>query len=550
MTNELNSRLDAYVHQDKAELLDDRFDWYLEQLLQKIKDAVAQSNPDDKLRSLLAQLALVFPIHITRKHVDLLHDGSEEALRGCFQDTSLREALGEVFRTVTKEKPSLPWIIKDPIDIIGFDPRHLYPAKSTEKEKVKSTEDDYRKIAIPGAAAGEVPLGRVDFFSDYNKAKSAIYLDFHDRSTRYDLLVVDFSWLPELAYQGHIIPLERFGVHDLKERIREILKLPENPAELWSEVLCHLTSAGNTLHYGLPLFLNAHQRLMKKDHHYEDEHGIDAISCQDLKKCTVQTARSACCVYALYAHFAYCGASPISVVSTRSFTTSPGRQPGLQYHVKVDGFAASEAKTAIAQYLARVHLVSKAKDNEFRYDHNSEKNKQLDSSYWSLTLNSEFGEDWTERESKRAFKFPDRERYLTSLGGYAVAVSRQAVNPQKALDMAWTIFSKSQGMIPSTLRDLTCSDITSFQKFHCRPRVPFWSEIEHLIAITVQELYEAILKDDSLKRSLQDSKTQTFDTYYTPIMNALTDESRLLPYLSKLDRSVREVFETNGWRVE
>lgn len=545
----ITSAFKAYLKESASASLDGKLKEYFLELRDHPR---YRSGDPEFLDHILAQLAILFPLHLSRKHriEDLCRTGNISALVSAFEENWLKKSLDDVLQPMYRSREhAINWSLPSPVTLVGYDPT---------RENAAEASAFYKTIGDELSKQNHIVFGEPTFVKSYNLAKAEIYRDFHDPSTRYDLLIVDFSWLPELAYQGHIIPLEPFApdiLASFREKTKESID-GSSALEIWTSVLDHLSSAGDGFHYAFPLLVNAHGRLAHVSHPLPENYDNFGESF-NFEKCAIQTAHSACCVYELYAHLAFNRALPIRTSSGASAFGTTG--------CRIDevNFLAPNTKNAIAGYLSRVRKsgVGQKKVREFAMNHADELNGLVKKSFgFDVCFNSELYDPFIQKLPRRdqgewTFSAPysqlqdGKTHYLTSLGGYGLAVSRQAVNPRDAFAMASRLFKHPQiDVIEKNIRTvlpfggLDTADLDDFLTYHCRPRVPFWSHIEESISMGVQLIY------DRWNTKTKTSSAAILQEQFNSI-RAWLDEGEAIEILTRLKKSIELTFSNNGWQV-
>jgi|ERR1043165_245727 hypothetical protein len=525
----------------------------LKEYFQEVRSDARYRNGDAEFfDEILAQLSILFPLHISRKHrvEDLCRTGNISALVSAFEEDWLVDSLKKVLEPIyqAREHPII-WSLPAPVTLAGYDPQHGGPSEASKF---------YEQIANDVLTQNHIVFGKPKFVKSYNLAKAEIYRDFHDPSTRYDLLIVDFSWLPELAYQGHIVPLEPLAPDILGRFQKKVEKsFPDNdPTTIknWTKVLDYLASAGDGFHYAFPLSVNSHGRLSIKSNPLPGEYHPERTNEIPFEQGAIQTAHSACCVYELYAHFALNKALPIK-------TSSEGTAVPTQ--IELVDFNTENAKMALAEYISRIGKsgTRQTRVKEFKVNHADELRELQKGSFgFDIAFNSELFAPF-----KKSLPQSDREKwefsrpisrlhdgkthYLTSLGGYGLAVSRQAVTPRDAFAMASRIFEHQDITVIEDsagsslpLGGFGEQEFADFLTYHCRPRIPFWSQMEEVISMTVQLLYDRWVRERQLNPG------DRIDTLYKSILEWLkTNEAKEI--LTRLNKSIELTFINNGWQV-
>ncbi len=359
---------------------------------------------------------------------------------------------------------------------------------------------------------------------------------------------------PELAYQGHLIPLEPYvpNIDQIFEkRVKNSLSESAKGEEIesWNSIFNHLSSTEDGFHYALPLFVNLHGKLQPTQSTKESSLPERYEEIESFKNVSIQTSHSACCVYELYAHFAFRGALPLRI-SYQNHSLS-------EYKIEHIEFDSAESKKAFGDLLIRIVLNGAKEARDFSIDHDREISLLNSVFKRDVCFNSELYKplrDFTKRKWLLSMPFESQinnfentpvTNYLTSLGGYGLAISRQAINIQRAIDFALDIFNCVEIINEDTqkiLPPIPTSEINSFLAYHCRPRIPFWSHIEELISMAVKAIYDEI-PIDKYEPSMQYTKIES--GFYTWIQTDKKADS----ILKRLNKSVELTFRNNGWKI-
>lgn len=532
--------LQDYLNETREQKLDTRLQAYLTTILDDLDE-----NPDaGKLKHILAELALVLPMHFSRKHFDLIRDGGASVVKAALSEVSLRgDRLADFLEICLSSLPDLRhplvWALPDPITIAGYDPRFSsFPPAAGHGNATKA-----RYASMLDKLERHDQWDDPVFFDSYPQSKANIYRDFHDKGERYDLLVVDLVWLPELAYQGNVLPLERFDPN-IEDHIKQTMK-----SDLWGRVGSELTKGGNSYHYGLPLFLNAHGRFIPTKNQVPTFEKISEQTrypssryeslCGEVSGCaSLQAKPSASCVYQLYAHFAYEGAVPIEVASGAD----------EKAEVRLD-FSSRAVGAALAKLLARIRALG---SRPFRVGHDVEVNdlRMMETIHWAPALSSELSQPLKETgfQLLGPFKAEERHSWLTSLGGYALAISAKSVDPLStyrfAVDLQRQVLDE-ESAIPEFEGDpFPGVDPGEFLRLHSRPRIPFWSQVEEILSFTVEELWQAFWEE---RPELPES--QGFEPLFSAIEEWIVTSPKAGGILRMLGRKVALCFGNNGWIV-
>lgn len=494
----------------------------------------------------LAMAAIAFPLHLSRHRVPLA-EGSSAFLAGIGEGdwAVVKQAVDLLTQ---KGQPPVAWHVDYPLDLAGYDPRF----KSLEEA------ESYYDVLLRSASPKGIPHGRAKGFKAYHQAKYSIYRDFHDRATRFDLLVVDFAWLPELAYRGYVYRLEDLD----PDPFREVRKSIED--ERFAEILSYLCRAGaeEQGHYAVPLFLSLQVSGMRTNKGLQPE--------------LIQTQGSSSCVYELYAHFAEAGAQPIKVIQQPATT-------GAARYIDPDcTFASEESQFALSTFLARLHTSLRGKDSDWDLDHETLVRRVEDGNPGSHSLNTELvsrlkaklGPQFVVAGPKPSLNDSDardlkksisgRQTFLTadvrlrtSLGGYALAVSRQSGDPNKAWRVAQQILTDALKepeerlkVIPESVRSATTQGwvlgAADFCEFHTRPQVPFWTQLEERIFATIQVLYKRFLAHVKNDSSYEKNEHSSLWLAQRAAEFLKIEKDQLIA----LDGAVRMTFSNNGWVYE
>jgi len=558
-----------YVRSTDWEELNTLLDGYLEQVVPLLEQGLS----NEQAWRVLAQLFLAFPMHLSRKNVDL-REGNIGAIAAALRDRGTtkvkceelsKRATHEFGTARGKRKTPIMWRVHEQLEIAGYDPR----------KEVKGLDDLY----LPHMDRVPRELGlksRIHFFDDYNSAKAGIYLDFHQRRDRFDILIVDFSWLPELAYQGLVYPLQEIEP-DVNNQVRNLLreqtpdgrkgKPTDDQFKLWSRVLQHLCCAGNDRYYVLPLFINM-PGVLVNDVKELGESDYRKMKTERFTRCSVQSSHSACCVYELFKHLAYHGAVPIQV--------KDGLADSDQVYELVEvSFHSDEFYHALSDYLTRLFLLPVGKQDiiqdprrRFSVNHGRELKLIADQRFhWAVAFSSELLE--RKHLQKRELQLhmpckaplPTREcpTYLTSLGGYGLAVSRATSEPERAFRASQALFQSmwSGGrVLPSYVEKslgfieyLDDDQLDTFLRIHCRPRVPFWTHIEELISLSLENIASLVVRSEELNEDHGLLKeNDRFEQASKMVEDAVrTDAVKQL--LRRLEQRVSLAFLNNGWKI-
>lgn len=502
-------------------------DQALEHLLTALKNLLSEGPKECIPEALLAQLAIVFALQLSRRRIFIVDGGNFKNVRGSFQPrgsesaefaslVNLVDALDSQHRKALPAEPAITiaWRTDEPMELIGYDPRQPDPTKAA------ASWMDYTPRL----------LKQPTFKATYQAAKAAIYRDFHDRSTRYDLLLVDFAWLPELAYRGHVYPFEHFA-SGVPNRIEAAL----SDSAAWLPVLHALSQAGNREHYALPVCLNLHGMLTSI--------GASPLPQEprlwrhdELQLASVQAMPSASCVYELHAHFAFTGAEPITVDQDN-------------YKVRNIDYRSEASRKAFAQYLYRLLGFHHAQYGPFQIAHGEQKDGvKVGAWKYAPTFNSELWD--TSLGTWYSFSPPLKNttaaQWLTSFGGYGLAVSRHALDPERACNTAWALFEKvAPTTVPAHVRTfatplstaMNSGNPAQFIRQHCRPRIPFWTHVEESVAMALRHLY-----DTYYSRPAQWRNTLTVE-----VLEADLEGKDGSEVLKRLEDAVVLTFENNGW---
>lgn len=540
--------LREYLTESKRDLEDQR--------IASIVKSTFPNTPASDLANVVGKLALVLPLYLARKNVDLLGEPATPSVLAAYAGidlggTNLASAVRALVQDPQLMEP-IQWRLPDPVDLIGYDPR--LPFDSGDRETEGTIQGYYAKLLGEASKATELAYNRIRLKRDYAAAKAAIYRDFHDRSTRYDLLVVDFAWLPELAYQGHIVPLDTFfpGIAEqFHSSILACCTKHGKPAQtsFWLRALLHLARGGNRYHYAFPLFVNLHGRLVPEGEEGRIPKSLpepDIAQIRDLQESSLQSELSSCAVYELYAHFAYRNAIPI-VPDDQSAAA------GSDFGVTRISFKTDNSRDAIADYLTRVVLATKKPtDPAFDKDHGSEVHRLSNGlTKCGVAFNSELLGQLSDVGS---FKWmwplcnPNTNRYLTSLGGYGLAISRQALDGSTAFRFALKAFRESGrkgDLIPeAVVKDCPNIDGTLSDQWlncHCRPRIPFWSQVEEIIGCALLQLYGL--------PGIGDASRSTGPEQIRARIRTTMGEAEATNVLDALQERLRRMFTSNGWSV-
>lgn len=528
----------AYLNTTKEDELDDKLKAYLQALRSMLSadlTAVGTQVANEEVRTkrleiiesfkvsewrrvkdFLAHLALIFPAHLSRKTIDLVRGGGLVQIVRAFEgitlsfdpcDTLASRITTELDKRTTRE--AVVWTLPDPLTFTGYDPRW---------KDAETAIEAYNKIYF---TEHKDHFGRFKLHSRYREAKADIYSDFHDLHTRYDLLLVDFAWLPELAFLGNLIPIERFIPAPraiLDKMLKSVIENRSELAEVWLEVVDLLCKGGNDFHYAFPLFINLHGQLYKGRDTEDLPKNFRLMSIENLRRSSLQDQKGAPIVYQLWAHFAANGARP---VEHRSGSESTSERFGIS---KID-LTDDAARMGFSEFLVRLLVSRSGQDygGQYRIDHGKEVERLSRSVRgWdrSPTFSSELlpalqeSSSWQECSLKPPLVGVSNANLCTSIGGYGLAVSRQAVNPEKTMDVALDIFRRcnkwkveEQRLIPSKvssfLEPVSLAEARKFADTHIRPRIPFWSHVEELVSFTLVDLVEASEKIDDIRDAIE-----------------------------------------------
>ncbi|HEV2853135.1 MAG TPA: hypothetical protein VHC97_10060 [Thermoanaerobaculia bacterium] len=555
IVNQLKEAFRSYLQLDDGRNLDDKLGDFLSTLRSLLFD---RGIPPEVAAEIFADLSIILPLHIVRKRKEGdLRVGGVNALVSAFEGGNLEWLRKEIIAAYDGFKYSysrpVRWTAQLPLNFIGFDPRYKIntDAKEAWNSLLRGACGSLATTATPPVEYKEPNL-----LPSYNQAKAEIYADFHNAMTRYDLLLVDFSWLPELVYLGHVVPLDPYSSKPILEFFKEKIASDYSNTDTawWSNVLSHLASGGNEFHYALPAFINLHGRLVKSKGKHKDWQSFEQID--DFQRGAIQNAHSACCVYELYAHFAYHGASPLVIESSKNAS--------MFKLVELD-FGSQAAREALADYLARLWLASgsnkdrKKQVDDFVIDHIAESGYLVapgTGEKFDICFNSElYHESLKDRGYVLGCPYvkehqTGKSSFLSSLGGYGIAVSRQSVDIQRAVEVAISLFQQPQlNVLPKnfdfhdTFKDCATITLEEFLSYHCRPRVPFWSHVEELISFAVDEIFRIWSQAPSVNGNV-------FKDVRGKILEFVSRESGgAQSVLKGLNARIKLTFQNNGWDV-
>jgi hypothetical protein len=266
---------------------------------------------------------------------------------------------------------------------------------------------------------------------------------------------------------------------------------------------------------------------------------------------------NASAVYQFYAYLAYRGAIPIDV--DEQYPTSRSK-----FTINKVDFSSQLVRAAMGDYLARIAFSTEA-DNRFCFGHGEVVDELIyGRKECDMTFNSELLNKID--KSKLKWKCPpvnsSNKYFLTSLGGYGLAISRQAVNIESAFRIAREAF-KIAGLEAIEIPGLDYKTglihpdiISSFPKIeqapnenwlktHCRPRIPFWSQVEEMIGCAIYDL----VKLKECEDAFHSYKTgDPISGVYSQIKSVL-DSAPAINILRRLEERIKLMFRDNGWEA-
>ncbi len=168
--NRISQLFEDYLRASEVNNLDPLLGSYLNSLKRYLEE-----KDIEEARQIIAQLSLIFSLHLSRKHrmEDLLNSGNIDVMLSSFNKDELdwlRESLSKIHKGMG-EKP-ITWSLLVPINSVGYDPTFRTPAD-------RKAHYDALLASAHKRGGDRISYNSPTFKDSYSEAKAAVYKDFH-----------------------------------------------------------------------------------------------------------------------------------------------------------------------------------------------------------------------------------------------------------------------------------------------------------------------------------------------------------------------------------